>query len=304
MKTWLTVRNDDMYYLTWGNPDFAREYVNGMLALGEIFEGFYMGCDGYNPTRTFFSKNSVTQGMLEVERQEYMMKIWGRLSYNPNTPNEVFKKYIAVKYPTVTTDKLFNAWRSSSKGIQLATELIQGTYSLDFHWYPENCGSGRGPGFRTIANFAGANIASGSKLCPIKKSAVDSCGTSMSSYQVADLIEKSSNEALALIAEMSASQNTELGVTLNNIRALSYLGLYYAEKIRGATYLKANNSSSAKEAMGRAYCKWMDYVNLMDSMFTGMDNQRVDNFANWHVYNANVLKEYTDLGGIGTPDCK
>jgi len=126
----------------------------------------------------------------------------------------------------------------------------------------------------------------------------------MSSYQVADLIEKSSNEALALIAEMSASQNTELGVTLNNIRALSYLGLYYAEKIRGATYLKANNSSSAKEAMGRAYCKWMDYVNLMDSMFTGMDNQRVDNFANWHVYNANVLKEFTDLGGIGTPDCK
>jgi hypothetical protein len=32
LKTWLTVRNDDMYYLTWGNPDFAREYVNGMLS--------------------------------------------------------------------------------------------------------------------------------------------------------------------------------------------------------------------------------------------------------------------------------
>jgi len=56
--------------------------------------------------------------------------------------------------------------------------------------------------------------------------------------------------------------------------------------------------------MGRAYCKWMDYVNLMDSMFTGMDNQRVDNFANWLVFNENVLKEYTDLGGIGIPECK
>jgi len=304
LKTWLTVRNDDMYYLTWGNPDFAREYVNGMLTLGDIYEGFYMGCDGYNPTRTFFSKNSVTQGMLEVQRQEYMMKLWGRLSYNPNTSDEVFKNYMAMKYPTVSTDNLFNAWRSSSKGIQLATELIQGTYSLDFHWYPEVCGSGRGPGFRTIANFGGANVAKGSRLCPIKNSAKDSCGTSMSSYQVAGLIETSSNEALALIAGMSANQNTELGVTLNNIRALSYLGLYYAEKIRGATYLKANNTAAAKDAMGNAYCKWMDYVNLMDSMFTGMDNQRVDNFADWHVYNANVLKEYTDLGGIGTPDCK
>jgi len=304
MKTWLTVRNDDMYYLTWGNPDFAREYVNGMLALGEIFEGFYMGCDGYNPTRTFFSKNSVTQGMLEVQRQEYMMKLWGRLSYNPNTSDEVFKKYIAVKYPGVSSDKLFNAWRSSSKGIQLTTELIQGTYSLDFHWYPEVCGSGRSTGFRTIANFGGANIAMGSKLCSIKNSAKDSCDNSMSSFQVADLIETSSNEALSLISEMSVSQNTELGVTLNNIRALSYLGLYFAEKIRGATYLKANNTQSAKVAMGRAYCKWIDYVNLMDSMFTGMDNQRVDNFANWLVFNENVLKEYTDLGGIGIPECK
>jgi hypothetical protein len=299
LKTWLTVRNDDMYYLTWGNPDFAREYINGMVALGTIYEGFYMGCDGYNPTRTFFSKNSVTQGMLEVQRQEYMMKLWGRLSYNPNTPDEEFKNYLAVKYPTVSSTDLFNAWRHCSKGIQLTTELIQGTYSLDFHWYPEDCGSGSG--FRTIANFGGANVASGSKLCSINKSASGTCGSSMSSYQLADYIETSSNEALSLISAMSADNNTELGVTLNNIKALSYLGLYCAEKIRGATYLKANNTPSAITAMGKAYSNWMLYVNIMDAMFTGMDNQRVDNLANWHAFDANVLKEFHDLGGVGTP---
>lgn len=301
LKTWLTVRNDDMYYLTWGNPDFTREYVNGMVALGTIYEGFYMGSDGYNPTRTFFSKNSVTQGMLEVQRQEYMMKLWGRLSYNPNTPDEVFKNYLAVKYPTVSSTNLFNAWRNCSKGIQLTTELIQGTYSLDFHWYPEDCGSGNSTGFRTIANFGGANVAKGSKLCSIDKSANGNCGSSMSSYQLADYIENSSNEALSLISAMSADNNTELGVTLNNIKALSYLGLYYAEKIRGATYLKANNTPSAITAMRKAYCNWMSYVNIMDAMFTGMDNQRVDNLAHWHAFDANVLKEFNDLGGVGIP---
>ena len=259
-----------------------------------------MGGDGYTPTRTFFSKNSVTQGILEVLRTQYMYKLWGLLSYNPNTPDNEFINYLAVKYPGVSSDNLFNAWRNGSRGIQLANELVNGTYSLDYVWWPEGCYSQNG--FLTISGFAGCSVDNGSSLCSIGSSGSNGCGTKKTSYQVADSIQNGSNTALSLISGMSAGANTELGVTLNNIRALSYIGLYYAEKIRGASY-KAGNPTAARDAMGRAYCNWMSYVNIMDAMYTGMTMQRCDDLANWHALDANVLAEYTGLGGAGKPSC-
>jgi hypothetical protein len=79
------------------------------------------------------------------------------------------------------------------------------------------------------------------------------------------------------------------------------MSIYYAYKIRGATYLKANKLDEAKKVMGKAYGWWMTYANLMDSMYTGMGMQRVRNLSNWHELDQAVLKEYTDLGGIGIP---
>jgi hypothetical protein len=72
MTTWFTVRNDSFYYLTWGDPSFARTYINGMIEYGDNFAGFYIGSDGFCPTRSFFNKNSISQGILEVQRQWYM----------------------------------------------------------------------------------------------------------------------------------------------------------------------------------------------------------------------------------------
>lgn len=79
------------------------------------------------------------------------------------------------------------------------------------------------------------------------------------------------------------------------------MSVYYAYKIRGATFLKANKMENAKYAMEKAYCWWMNYANLMDAMYKGMGMQRVKDFTDWHENDSFVLKEYTDLGGIGTP---
>jgi hypothetical protein len=42
----LTVRNDDMYYLRWGDPHFARAYLANLPDPSTI-AGIYMGPDGY-----------------------------------------------------------------------------------------------------------------------------------------------------------------------------------------------------------------------------------------------------------------
>jgi hypothetical protein len=304
LKTWLTVRNDTVYYLTWGDPDYARVYIDGMLKLGGIFKGFYMGSDGYNPTRAFFSRNKAMNGQLEVQRQQYMMMIWGRLSYNPGTPDEVFKNYMSFKYPAVSADSLFKAWRDGSRGVQLATEMIGGTYQLDFKWWPEACACNGG--FRTVSDFAGAKVTPGSLLCSIEKSASGNLGGKKSSYDVADEMEQYAQSALSMVATMKADTDSELGVAINNIKAMSYLSLYYANKIRGATYLKVGPSKDVAKgaALGEAYCWWMKYSNLMDAMFTGMQMQRVPDIENWHSIDADVLKEYTSNGGVGIPLCE
>lgn len=300
LKTWLTVRNDDMYYHNWGDPDFARTYVNGMIGIGkDIFRGFYMGSDGYSPTRDFLSKNSVSQGILEVQRQWYMFMLWGRLTYNPNTSDDVFKNYMALKYPSVSTDNLFSAWNRASSCIPKITELVQGSWKIDLNWWLEGCTS-KG-GFRTIENFSNTIVAKGSNFCSISKSAADSCLGKKSSYQLADEIEADAKAALSLVKNMHADANTETGVAINNIKAMSYMTIYYAYKIRGATYLKANDKTNAKNAMGKAYSWWMNYANMMDAMYTGMGMQRVKDLPDWHAHDQLVLQEYTDLGGIGMP---
>jgi len=44
---------------------------------------------------------------------------------------------------------------------------------------------------------------------------------------------------------------------------------------------------------------------LMDEMYEGQANQRSKPvLPNWHFQDADVLKEYTENGGIGLPSCE
>ena len=299
IKSWLTVRNDDFFFFNWGDPAFARAYLNGILGQGDWFRGFYMGSDGFCPTRTFYSKNSVTQGLLEVQRQGYMFMLWGRLAYNPAITDTVFEKTLALKHPEVSSDKLFAAWSKASRGLPKATELIHGKMKLDFQWWPEACQSK--DGFVTAAMFADAIPGKGSTLCSIAKSAANKCAGGKSSYALADEIEADAMAALSAVDTMKATPNTELGVAIENIKAMSCLTIYYAHKIRGATFLKANDKDKARDSLGTASGWWMKYSNLMDAMFTGMKMQRSEDLPDWHFHDKSVLKEYTDLGGVGVP---
>jgi hypothetical protein len=301
MKVWFTVRNDDFYYHTWGDPSFAREYIKGMTDYGNNFAGFYIGSDGFCPTRTFFCKNTVSQGILEVQRQWYMTMIWGRLAYNPQTPDLLFKNYMKLKYPVASSDELFAAWSKASSGIQKTTELMHEDFDLDFKWYPEACLTYKG--FATVDLFAAADIGPGSLLCNIKNSAKDSCNGKKSSYQLVDEIEANAMSALNTVNKMNAEANSELGVTLNNIKAMSYLSLYFAHKVRAATCKLAGQPSNTATALGKAYCWWMNYTNLMDRMYDGQANRRTKPvLPDWHFQDAEVLKEYHDNGGKGVPD--
>jgi len=304
-KTWLTLRNDDYFYLNWGDPKFVRDFIDS-IPNKQIICGFYIGADVYNPTRTYWCKNSAMNGQLEIKRNWYIQMLWGRIAYNRQISDDVFKKHMALRFPQVSSENLFTAWAKASRPLPKVTELTQAQWRLDVHWYPEAC-VGRNDGkttFKTITEMMDVDIAKGSKICSIAKSASGSCGNAKSSYELADEMEADAMSALVLIKPMTSGGNSDLDVAINTVKQLAYLSNYYAYKIRGATYKKAGQTANARDAMGKAYCWWMSYANSMDAMYMTDKFRTYDISPNWHFADAANLKEYTDLGGTGIPDNK
>jgi hypothetical protein len=306
MKSWITIRNDDYFYFNWGDPAFVRAYMNG-IPDKETVIGMYIGSDGYTPSLTYFCKSEALNGQLEVERRWYMEMLWGRISYNPKISDDVFKNMLAKRYPSVSAGNLFQAWSLASGALPKVTELIMGKWSLDFHWYPEGCWSdpGRGTGFRTIDGFANeTTVAKGSNLCDIANSAAGTCEGKKSSYEVADEIQADAEKALSLIGKMKGNGNTDLEMTLMNVKQMAGLGIYYAHKIRGATLKKAGQTAKAREEMAKAYCWWISYTRLMETTYYGDSFRNHEIKPDWKYADDAALKEFTDLGGVGVPDCK
>ncbi len=55
-KWWWNLRNDDIFYFRWGDPDYVRDFILN-LPPSEQTEGFHMGSDGYVWGREFVSVN-------------------------------------------------------------------------------------------------------------------------------------------------------------------------------------------------------------------------------------------------------
>ena len=138
-KTWLTVRNDDYYYMRWGDPDFARSYLTNLPDVSKI-AGFYMGPDGNCWGRDFVSTEPESPPQQVIDKMWYSFLLWGRLSYDPTLPNNQFQGILGEEFPQMAggnLTNLFTGWASVSKVFPLLTRFYWG--SLDFQWYPEAC---------------------------------------------------------------------------------------------------------------------------------------------------------------------
>ena len=99
-KTWLTVRNDDIYTFRFGDPAYAREYILNIPPADKI-AGFYMGPDGYVWGRDFLERHpDPGPRPLVIEKQWYSFMLWGRLAYDPALPDSHFEKVLAARHPT------------------------------------------------------------------------------------------------------------------------------------------------------------------------------------------------------------
>lgn len=137
-KTYLTVRNDDLYMLRWGGVGYAREYLEHMPH--HLMRGLYMGSDGYTWGLDYLSKASAEPRRSVIDRQWYMMAIWGRLAYQPDLPEDYFMRLLASRLGC--SDELAEALYALMERVSLVIPLINRAHwhDFDFQNYPEaNC---------------------------------------------------------------------------------------------------------------------------------------------------------------------
>jgi hypothetical protein len=279
-KTWLTVRNDDMYYMRWGDPDFARTYLTSLPDMTKI-AGFYMGPDGYTWGREFLSTEPDTPRQLVIAKMWYSFLIWGRLAYDPSLPNSHFERILGARFPEVSSPDLFAAWQSVSKIIPLVTRFYWG--DLDFRWYPEASWS--------LAGFASVQDLINPRYAPMSaqedgqrprimsvKAFVDGEAASgrLSPLEVADHLAAYADAGLKSIDGLSPGANKELRLTLGDISAMAWLGRYYAAKIRGAVdlYRYQKTGASRDQENARAHLQtaadhWRQYAGIWSSQYVG-----------------------------------
>ena len=148
MRTWLTVRNDDIFSFRWGDPDYARQYVSNIPGSDRV-AGFYMGPDGYCWGREFIDREPESPRQLVMKKQWYSFMLWGRLSYDPTIANSLFERTLAVRFPQVPAAKLYEAIARASRIIPQTTRFFWG--DIDMRWFPEACT--QTTGFYTVRHF-------------------------------------------------------------------------------------------------------------------------------------------------------
>jgi hypothetical protein len=258
-RTWLTVRNDDIYSFRWGDPRFAREFVKSIPSPDAV-AGFYMGPDGYCWGREAMDLEPEIPRQLVLRKQWFSFMLWGRLSYDPSLPDSLFERTLAVRFPGAPPDLMLAAWSGASRVIHEITRFHWG--NIDLKWLPEACLSHpRHKGFYTVRHFVEGECMPGEKHLNIREWREGVMGKTafegVTPPQVAGNLREHASLALSgadKIRELkSAVENSkELRHTLGDFESFGHLGNYYAAKIDGACalalYDATSNPDKQKEA--------------------------------------------------------
>ncbi|SFM05781.1 hypothetical protein SAMN03159341_11539 [Paenibacillus sp. 1_12] len=254
-----TVRNDDVFTHRWGDPDYVRAYVKGMIK--PYIKGFYWGSDGYLWGRDF---QHIDHGhktwKYDFERHLLQFQLWGRLAYDPETDDTTWTQLLEKPYGPQHAPDFLQGLRVASRVIPAVNRLFWIDY--DFQWHAESCLS-QVSGFKTILDFVdgvpmpGVGVMGVAEYAQAEhKGQLDKLQAQYTETPV-DIISILDESAQATEL-MAAHLDTKLGeykgshaeCTLLDLKAYASMGHYYRCKFAAALELnryRLNGETSHKE---------------------------------------------------------
>ena len=284
-----TIRNEDFYVLRWGAPDFIREFIanNGAPHVA----GVLVGSECYIPAKDYITNDGRHKTWTwAFERQWLWYALWGRLLYDPGTPDAAFEAMLAERFGAAHAPDLLEAWTLASRAQLRFAAFHRGTW--DGSLYTEGFTAWTDNSANTSFQFFDIeNVISHPVLDPKYVNIADfvraggqAPADKVSPLQLAAELERDMAEARRLAAAVRQRGNVSpsLAAEMADIDAWSAHGLYFAAKLRGgvalATYRRSGDKAEQAAAVANLE-RAVDHWRALMEAGTRFNRQRVSHNA-------------------------
>jgi hypothetical protein len=244
--------------------------------------GYFVGSETYIPALDYFTAvGGAVRWKWAFERQWLFYKLWGRLLYDPGTPDGTFEAEFVRRYGEKARGLLRAYALASATQLRLAS-LYDSRW--DFTLYGEGFLALQGdytkyisvdqlirqpvmdPDYVSVADFVAAE----------RKGAAFPAGR-VTPPALADRLERDNREALRLVAGIDTGADASLMYEVADVRTWAHLGLHLAEKLRGAVALQSFRLGGGEEPrsravahLERALAEWDEVVRITRPLYRDM----------------------------------
>ncbi len=258
------VRNEDFFILRWGQPDFIRRHLTANSP--PYVNGYFVGSEGYIPAREYAHPEGPHRTWdYAFEKQWLFYQLWGRLMYDPATPDAVFAAGLESRYGKGTGQPLLEAYAAASSMPLRLASFYAATW--DYTLYSEGFLApmpAKGlhdkvssfisvdelidhppldPDLLSIQEYAG--LASAGEAIPAGKTGP---------LQLAEASEKDGRRALERVKALRPKASGALACELDDLETWAHLSLYFAGKLRAGVALhsfrRTGDASQKQRAVG------------------------------------------------------
>ncbi len=247
------IRNEDFFILRWGVPDFIREHL--AVNNHNFVNGYFIGSEGYIPALDYSHRtNAEKTWQYGFEKQWLFYRLWGRLLYDPETPDDLFEHDFDSRYGSGKGKDMLKAYSLASKMTLRLAAFYRSTW--DYTLYSEGFLAPRRSGTDTYFDGSSDFISIDElifheTLDPDFISIVDYVKMLMENGTIPDekitppelalALNEDGQEALDIINGLDQKPETRftsLQSELDDIATWSYLSLYFSEKITAGVALQ------------------------------------------------------------------
>ncbi len=307
------VRNEDFFALRWGVPDFIRQHI-ALNGAQDYVGGYFVGSETYIPALDYFTAvKEPVPWQWAFQRQWLFYKLWGRLLYDPKTPDALFQAEFTRRYGS-RGENLLKAYALASNTQMRLASLYDSRW--DFTLYGEAMLALQGE----HTNYIGIDAL-------IKQPTLDPAYVSVEEYvktlqaggsfgsdritplQLADLLERDCLAAIRLVRNIDTADNVSLRYEAADVEAWSYLGTHLAQKLRGAvalaTYRITGDDATKRKAVGyleQALANWDLLIGVTRPLYRDMKlthyngnsfDANPDNLFHWERIRPEVARDIT-----------
>jgi hypothetical protein len=306
------IRNEDFFTLRWGDPEFIRRHIrtNSQPWVG----GYFIGSECYIPAKEYAHKEGGFRDWTwGFQKQWLFYRLWGRLLYDPDTSDAVFAADLNRRFGFNQGETLLKGWSAASKMPLALASFFSATW--DFTLYSEGFLAPTITGglddkqspFISVEEMIDHKTLD-PKMYSIKEY-VDllmeqrfADETRITPMDLADMLEQNSRDAQNAIDELKnvkASNEAALKNDLDDIRAWSYLNVYFADKLRAAVAVEVYRRNHAEQQHNKAVelltaCldHWDGLITVTQDRYRPVPLMHLDNKPfSWSLYRDEVKRD-------------